>query len=79
MDFFHLSKHQAVEENILVSSKIIYELLKSSMHIDELFLEYAHSRNLILSLNIERILYLSLAFLYSVNKVEITNNMVRRA
>lgn len=78
MDFFHLSKHQTIEENVLVSSKVLYELLTSSKHIDELFLDYAQYRSLTLSLNVERILYLSLTFLYAINKVDINNNMVTR-
>ncbi|MED3821326.1 MULTISPECIES: ABC-three component system middle component 6 [Priestia] len=78
MNFFTLNKHQSVEENVIVTSKIIYELLESEKHIDELFLEFAQMQEITLNLNIERILYLSLTFLYAFDLITVRNNMVKR-
>ncbi len=78
MNHFLLTKYNAVEENILYSSKILYELLEKEKHIDQLFLDYAKSQVIIINLNIERILYLSLTFLYSLGKVSFNQNMISR-
>ncbi|MGG0460275.1 hypothetical protein [Priestia aryabhattai] len=78
MNHFLLTKYNAVEENVLYSSKILYELLEKEKHIDQLFLDYADSQDLIINLNIERILYLSLTFLYSLGKVSFNQNMISR-
>ncbi|WP_423801814.1 ABC-three component system middle component 6 [Neobacillus sp. SAB-20_R2A] len=78
MNFFLLSKHQTIEENVLVTSKILYELLNKKKHVDQLFLEFAQKQNLVLNLNIERVLYLSLTFLYSLDVISIQNNLVMR-
>ncbi|MED3831934.1 hypothetical protein [Peribacillus frigoritolerans] len=78
MNFFLLSKHKAIEENVLVSSKILYELIDDEKHIDELFMEYAKQQNIILNLNIERVLYLSLTFLFAFHLITVNNNMVKR-
>jgi hypothetical protein len=78
MNFFLLSKHQTIEENVLVSSKILYELLNKKKHIDQLFLEFAKKQNIVLNLNIERVLYLSLTFLYSLDLISLQNNLVMR-
>lgn len=78
MDYFLVSKHQTVEENILFSSKMLYDLLDKEKHIDELFLEYADIRKIVLNLNVERILYLALAFLFSVGAILINQNMIKR-
>lgn len=69
MNFFLLSKHQTIEENVLVSSKILYELLNKKKHVDQLFLEFAKKQNVALNLNIERVLYLSLTFLFSLDLI----------
>jgi hypothetical protein len=73
-----MNKYQTVEENVLVTSKILYELLDKQKHIDQLFLEFAQNRNIILNLNIERVLYLSLTFLYSFDLIILNNNLVMR-
>lgn len=73
-----MNKYQTVEENVLVTSKILYELLDKQKHIDQLFLEFAQNRNIILNLNIERVLYLSLTFLYSFDLIVLNNNLVMR-
>lgn len=78
MNFFLMNKYQTVEENVLVSSKILYELLDKQKHIDQLFLEFAQKRNMILNLNIERVLYVSLTFLYSFDLIVMNNNLVMR-
>jgi hypothetical protein len=78
MNFFLLSKHQTIEENVLVTSKVLYELLNKKKHVDQLFLEFAQKQNVVLNLNIERVLYLSLTFLYSLDVISIQNNLVMR-
>ena len=79
MDYFMVSKHQAVEENILYTAKVLLESLDEEKHIDELFLMYAKLRDIVLNLNIERILYISLAFLYSFDLITIDQNMIKRS
>lgn len=78
MNFFLMNKYQTVEENVLVTSKILYELLEKEKHIDQLFLEFAQRRNILLNINIERVLYLSLTFLYSFELINLNNNLVMR-
>ncbi|HHP1041086.1 TPA: hypothetical protein ACR3S6_004877 [Bacillus thuringiensis] len=78
MNFFLLSKHKTIEENVLVSSKVLYELISDEKHIDELFMEFAKKQNITLNLNIERVLYLSLTFLFAFNLIDVSNNMVKR-
>lgn len=78
MNFFLINKHQTVEENVLVASKVLYELLPTQKHIDQLFLDFADRQEIKLNLNIERILYLSLAFLYAFDLISLKNNFVIR-
>jgi len=78
MNLFILSKHQSLEENVLFTSKKLYELLESKTHVDMLFTNYANKEGLNLSLNLERILYLSLTFLFYLGQITINNNMVAR-
>lgn len=78
MNFFMMNKYQSIEENTLVSSKVLYELLTKKMHIDQLFMEFAKKQGIKLNLNIERVLYLSLTFLYSLDLICLNNNLVMR-
>lgn len=78
MDYFLLSKHQSINENIGFSSMILYNLLETQKHIDVLFREYCVLRNTDVNVNLERTLLMSLTFLYSLGKVTINNNMVMR-
>ncbi|MEK3716240.1 hypothetical protein [Paenibacillus sp. FSL R7-0333] len=78
IDYFLVSKHQIIEENVLFTSKTLYELLKKEQHIDELFLAYTNEREITLNLNMERILYLSLSLLYSLNLIVENKNMIKR-
>lgn len=78
MNFFLMNKYQTVEENVLVSSKILYELLTTQKHIDQLFLEFAQKQDIMLNLNIERVLYVSLTFLYALDLIFLKNNLVMR-
>ncbi|WP_247681991.1 hypothetical protein [Paenibacillus sp. Marseille-P2973] len=78
LDYFLVSKHQIIEENVLFTSKTLYELLEKEQHIDELFLMYTRERDIILNLNMERILYLSLALLYSLSLIVVNQNMIKR-
>lgn len=75
--YFMLSKHKTVEENILFSAKQLYVLLSDKpKHIDELLLEYSEVNNVTLNLNIERIAYLALTFLYSIGEIKMEGNMI---
>jgi hypothetical protein len=78
MNFFLLNKHQSIEENVIFTSKILYELLNNEKHIDELFQQFANEQQITLNLNVERILYLSLVLLYSFDLIVIKNNLVKR-
>lgn len=78
MDFFLMSKHSTVHENVLLNAKILFELIEEQKHIDELFNDYVIKENILLNLNIERILYLSLVFLYSMGLIIVENNMVKK-
>ncbi|PGR28881.1 hypothetical protein COC52_07950 [Priestia megaterium] len=78
MNFFLMSKHSTVHENVLLNAKILFELIGDKKHIDELFNDYVVRENVLLNLNIERILYLSLVFLYSMGLIVIENNMVKK-
>lgn len=78
VDYFLMSKHQPLDENVLFSSKLLYELLQEKKHVDELFFEYAKARKIVLSLNVEKALYLALTFLYSVGKIRYKNNFITR-
>lgn len=77
VNYFMLSKYRSVEENILFTAKVLYELLGDKRkHIDQLFLEYSQKQGITINLNIERILYLSLTFLYSLGRVTFNQNMI---
>lgn len=75
--FFMLSKHKTVEENILFSAKQLFNLISEKpKHIDELLMEYSNENSITLNLNIERIAYLALTFLYSMDEIKMNGNMI---
>lgn len=78
MDYFLLTKHQSINENIGFSSMVLYNLLETEKHVDVLLQEYYVLRNTDDNVNLERTLLMSLAFLYSLGKVTVNNNMVMR-
>lgn len=78
MNFFLMSKHSNIHENVLFNAKNLYELIQEEKHIDELFNDYAKGEGILLNLNIERVLYLSLVFLYSLDLIILKNNMVKK-
>lgn len=78
MNYFSLGKHQTIEENVLFTAMGLYDILQEGMHIDELFVEFSRRQELTLSINIERIMYLSLTFLFSVGKISCNHNVVKR-
>lgn len=79
MNYFLLSKYRSVEENVLFTAKVLYELLDTkSKHIDELFLEFSDKQGITINLNVERILYLALTFLFSLGKITINENMIEK-
>ncbi|MGA3601237.1 ABC-three component system middle component 6 [Lysinibacillus agricola] len=76
-NYFLFSKHTTVEENILYSAKALYDLLSDKpKHIDELLMEYSQKNDLIININIERIIYLSLTFLYSIGVIKLEGNTI---
>ncbi|WP_318842017.1 ABC-three component system middle component 6 [Priestia megaterium] len=75
-----MNKYQSLEENLLYDAKVLYSLLENnkSKHVDELFSEFARKQNIILSVNIERFLFLSLSFLYATGLITSDNNMIKK-
>ncbi|GAB6629240.1 ABC-three component system middle component 6 [Bacillus cereus group sp. Bce033] len=79
MKYFLLNKQSTVEENVLFTAKILYEEIgNSKLHIDELFLKFVKKQEITLNLNIERILYLALTFLFTIGKIKFNDNMIER-
>ncbi|PDY80147.1 hypothetical protein COK08_28450 [Bacillus cereus] len=79
MRYFLLNKQSTVEENVLFTAKILYEQIgDSKLHIDELFLEFIKKQDITLNLNIERVLYLALTFLFTIGKIKFNDNMIER-
>ncbi|AGI27938.1 ABC-three component system middle component 6 [Bacillus subtilis] len=80
MNFFTMHKYQSLEENLLYDAKVLYSLLDDNKqkHLDELFSEFAQSQGIELNVNIERILFLSLSFLYSTGLITSDSNMIKR-
>lgn len=78
MDFFLMAKHSNIHENVLYSAKRLYELIEQETHIDELFNDYSKRENILLNLNIERVLYLALVFLFSFDLIILENNIVKK-
>lgn len=80
MDYFLMNKYQSIEENIMYVSMKLYKLLdKQELHIDQLFEQYSINEDIQLNMVLEKVLYLSLTFLYSIDKIILKNNMVKRS
>ncbi len=73
-----MTKHKTVEENILYTSKVLFQCLEKPMHIDELFMIYYEVQKKEFSANIENLLFSSLIFLYSMEKIEISNHIIKK-
>ncbi len=73
-----MTKHKTVEENILYTSKVLFQCLEKPMHIDELFMIYYEVQKKEFSANIENLLFSSLIFLYSMDKIEISNHIIKK-
>ena len=78
IDCFKINKYQSVDENILYIAMQLYKLLSKAEHIDTLFDKYSKERNIELSVNLERLLYLALTFLYMIGMIETKDNLIRR-
>lgn len=78
IDCFKVNKYQSIDEHILYISMNIYKILEKPQHIDEVFDKYSRQNGLELSVNLERLLYLALTFLFSLDIVDISENMIRR-
>ncbi|MGL5715524.1 MAG: ABC-three component system middle component 6 [Paraclostridium sp.] len=78
IDCFKVNKYQSIDEHILYIAMNIYKILDKPEHIDLIFDRYSRVNNVDLSINLERLLYLALTFLFSLGLVEVSENMVRR-
>ena len=78
IDFFKFNKYHSINENIPYTAMKLYNLLDKPKHIDILFNNYIEETNLSLSLNLERLLYLALMFLFSIGVVENDGQLIRR-
>lgn len=80
MNFFTMHKYQSLEENLLYDAKVLYSLLDDykPKHLDEVFSEFAETQGIVLNVNIERVLFLSLSFLYSMGLITSDSNMIKR-
>lgn len=78
MDYFKIGKYQLVEENVLYTARVLHDILGQKKHVDELFEEYSRYNNIQLSLNVEKTLFLSLTFLFSLGKIKVENNLIVR-
>lgn len=78
MDYFKLSKHQVVEENIVYTAMQVYTMMDKSIYIDELFQRYAKDNAVQLSIGVEKTLFLALTFLFGLGKIQVINNMLER-
>ena len=77
-DCFRLNKYQCIDENVLYDAMILYKLLDKPKHIDILFNEYIEKTQMELSINIERLLYLSLTMLFATGTVEKVGHLIKR-
>ncbi|MCQ2016029.1 hypothetical protein [Clostridium butyricum] len=79
MDYFKLTKHQLIDENIAYTAMCLYKLIDREMYLDELFQKYVNSKDTKLSSAIEKTLLLSLAFLFGLGKIDIIENIIVRS
>ena len=79
IDFFKFNKYHSINENIPYTAMKLYNLLNNPVHIDVLFKSYTDETGLDLSINLERLLYLSMMFLFSVGLIEKDGCLIRRA
>lgn len=78
MDYFTYNKYQTINENIPYSAMVLYKLLDNKMTVDELMNKYSKENDIILNINLERILLLSLSFLFSLGKIKVSKGKVER-
>ncbi|EOQ31908.1 hypothetical protein KQ1_02046 [Bacillus cereus BAG3O-1] len=78
MNYFMMTKHRTLEENILYTAKVLYQCLEKPMHIDELFTKYYETQKKEININMEKTLFLSLVFLYSIGKLETVNHVIKK-
>lgn len=79
MSFFLINKYQTPNDNILFVSKILLDLLQDGeKHIDELFNDFSIRTKKDLNINLERTLFLSITFLYSLNIINVNNNFIKK-
>ena len=78
IDCFKVNKYQSIDEHIPYIAMKIYNIIDKPQHIDVIFDKYSRESSIALSLNLERLLYLALTFLFSIGMVDIDGNMIRR-
>ena len=78
IDCFSINKYQSVDENIPYIAMKLYKLIERPISVDKLFEKYSDISEIELSLNLERLLFLAMTFLFSIGLTEVSNNLVRR-
>ena len=74
IDCFKVNKYQSIDEHILYISMNIYRILEKP----HFFEKYSKENKIELSINLERLLYLALTFLFSLDIIDTSENMIRR-
>lgn len=77
-DSFRVNKYQCIEENVLYDAMVLYKLLDRPKHIDILFSEFIEKREIELSINIERLLYLAMTLLFATGQIEQIGYLIKR-
>lgn len=73
-----MEKYNSIDENVLYVSSILFDIIKDNkkIHLDKVFEKYSNIRNIDLSVNTERIIFLSLTFLFSLDIIEQKSNIL---
>lgn len=78
IDCFSINKYQSVDENIPYIAMKLYKLVERPISVDKLFEKYSRINQIELSLNLERLLFLAMTFLFSIGLTDLRDNLVRR-
>lgn len=78
IDCFSINKYQSVDENIPYIAMKLYKLIERPISVDKLFEKYSNINEIELSLNLERLLFLAMTFLFSMGLTDLSDNLVRR-
>lgn len=78
MNYFEFKKHQLLDDNVLFVSEKVYGLLTDEKHIDVILEKYCELRDIKLNPNLEKTIFRSLSFLYSIELIEMKGAYIRR-